>query len=310
MAEVDRPDSNASPDTISVLTWNVRGINDHRKVRKILRYLHRHDIDIALLQVTHLPIDSTILRTRGLQGSIHAAGFTTHARGVITWVNPNKLLKLEPSVTDKEGRYTITRCRGKGLELLLVNVYSPNYDKPDFYRKWADMVGLHPCGRILCGGDFNLIRDPVLDRSGGPERHTSASARTLDGMLVRFDLSDVWHHRHPTQGGYTHYSAYYDVHTRMDYWCVARQLLTHINTCKILPRTYSDHSPWLLVFDTPRAGVPPFTWRFPPYSLLDVAFKEELADAIELFFEKNVGSVDSFQTVWGAFKVYTRYCHI
>lgn len=34
--------------------------------------------------------------------------------------------------------------------------------------------------------------------------------------------------------------------------------------------------------------------------------KEELADAIELLFEKNVGSVDSFQTVWDAFNVYIR----
>lgn len=74
----------------------------------------------------------------------------------------------------------------------------------------------------------------------------------------------------------------------------------------VLPRTLSDHSPLLLVVDTPKKTIHPFTWRFPPYLLLDPAFKNELAEAIETFFATNIGSVDSFQTVWETFKVYIR----
>lgn len=198
---MDKPNSKPNPDTIRELTRNVRGINDHRKVRKILSYLRRYGMNVALLQETHLPLDSPILRYRGFQGNIHAAGFTTHARGVLTWVNPSSSLILEPLVTDQDGRYTITKCKGKGLDLLIVNIYGPNYNNPDFFKQWADKVDLQEGGYILCGGDFNLIRDPALDRSGGPERRITAAARTLEGVLVRFDLRDTWRQCHPAQGG-------------------------------------------------------------------------------------------------------------
>lgn len=118
---------------LNILTWNMRSLNDYRKLRKVLLYLTRHNIDKALLQKSHLPPNSPVLRSRGLQGNAHTAGFTSHARGVITWVNPKSQLKLEPLDTDPEGRFVISRCRGKGIDLTLVNIYGPNFDNPIFY---------------------------------------------------------------------------------------------------------------------------------------------------------------------------------
>lgn len=123
---------------INILTWNVRGLNDHRKLRKVLAYLTRWGIDIALLQETHLPLLNTMLQHRGLQGNIHVAGFVSHARGVITWVNPKSELKLEALDLDPEGRFAISRCSGRGLGLVLANIYGPNYDNPNFC---VDLLG-------------------------------------------------------------------------------------------------------------------------------------------------------------------------
>ncbi|KAJ1082372.1 hypothetical protein NDU88_002540 [Pleurodeles waltl] len=52
--------------------------------------------------------------------------------------------------------------------------------------------------------------------------------------------------------------------------------------------------------------IPPLTWQFPSYSLLDSVFREELATAKQDFFRNSIGSVDSICTVWEAFKVYIR----
>lgn len=158
--------------------------------------------------------------------------------------------------------------------------------------------------QFLWGGDFNLVRNPNLDRSRGPERRPCAAARALEGVILCLDLSDVWHFRHPNIGGYMHYSAYHNLHKRIDYWLVSPTLLDKVRDCRVLPRTMSNHSPLLLSIATPKKGIPPFTWRFPPYSLLDPVFKSEMAEAIETFFTTNVGSVDSFQMFWEAFKVY------
>ncbi|KAJ1201927.1 hypothetical protein NDU88_005731 [Pleurodeles waltl] len=53
-------------------------------------------------------------------------------------------------------------------------------------------------------------------------------------------------------------------------------------------------------------SIPPFSWRFPPYSLLDSVFQEELAKAMKDFFQINKGSVASVGDVLETFKVYTR----
>lgn len=83
----------------------------------------KHTIDIALLQETHLPINSPLLRSRVLRNNVHASGFNTHARGVITWVNPKSPYTLTPLETDNDGRYTISKCQGRGMELIIVNIY-------------------------------------------------------------------------------------------------------------------------------------------------------------------------------------------
>lgn len=75
------------------------------------------------------------------------------------------------------------------MDLIVVNVYGPNFDCPEFYKTLADTAGNHTDGLFLWGGDFNLVRNPNIDRSGGPERRFSAAARALEGAMIRKDLA-------------------------------------------------------------------------------------------------------------------------
>ncbi|KAJ1119249.1 hypothetical protein NDU88_007435 [Pleurodeles waltl] len=52
--------------------------------------------------------------------------------------------------------------------------------------------------------------------------------------------------------------------------------------------------------------VPLFSWRLPPYLLLESVFREELATMIRDFFQINNGSVASVCKVWETFRVYIR----
>lgn len=215
MVEKSHLDATHTPSELRALTWNIRGLNDHRKVHKVLHYLKRHNIDLALLQETHLPLDSPILKSRGLCDNINVAGFTTHARGVLTWVNPNSKYTLTLLHDEPQGRYVISRCTGNKLDCIIVNIYGPNYDCPEFYRSVAKITDKHADKELIWGGDFNLIRDSNLDRSGGPTRQISAAAKNIESIMVCNGLKDVWHYNHPERGGYTHYSAYHNLHTRI-----------------------------------------------------------------------------------------------
>lgn len=156
------------------------------------------------------------------------------------------------------------------------------------------------------GGGINCILDPHLDRSKGPPRCSADAAIAFKNIMSADDLLDIWRHRFPSTRSYTHYSSVYDTHTRIDYWLLSGRLESRVLDCNHLPRTYSHHSPVQLTLSCHAPRIPPFTWRFPPYLLLDTVFREELAIAIEEFFFNNIGSVPSFAVVWESFKVYIR----
>lgn len=176
----------------------------------------------------------------------------------------------------------------------------------EFYRNLASVARTFPTSQSLWGGDLNLILDPALDRSAGPPRRPSAATQAMQAEMISHDVEDVWRYKHKAQGGFTHYSAYHDIHTRIDYWLASSCLLRRVSACTVLARTLSEHSPLLLELESPKKAFPPFTWRFPPFSLLDPQFRGELAEEIDVFFEANIGSVDNFQSIWEAFKVYIR----
>ncbi|KAJ1207185.1 hypothetical protein NDU88_002577 [Pleurodeles waltl] len=68
-----------------MVMWNVRGLNDARKVRKVVAYLHKHKVYRAILQEMHLAPGSPMLTPRRLQGQFLVAGFTSHTWGVLVW---------------------------------------------------------------------------------------------------------------------------------------------------------------------------------------------------------------------------------
>ncbi|KAJ1100061.1 hypothetical protein NDU88_005150 [Pleurodeles waltl] len=102
------------------------------------------------------------------------------------------------------------------------------------------------------------------------------------------------------------YSSQHDIHMQRDFWLLLWKLLPRVQQCESLPRTYTDHSMVVLKLKLGSPHSAPFTWRFPPYSLIIVAFREELRQAIEEFFFTNIGMVDKSATVWETFKVSIR----
>lgn len=248
---------------LKLLTWNVRGLNDHSKLRNIIAFLKRRNIDLALLQETHLQPDSTLLKTNSLVGLSHTAGFSSHSRGVLTWVNPKSGLQLEHCVTDQAGRYIITRCHNRETNFLIVNSYGPNYDDPQFYLSIAALIKGFGTLPILWGGDLNCVLDPALDRSKGAPRAPSAAAKIILDVALQLHMVDVWRARSPQQGGYTHYTAFHDIHTRIDYWFISASLMAQVQSGTILARTFSDHSPILLELNV-LSRSPPLSMAFSP----------------------------------------------
>ncbi|KAJ1162848.1 hypothetical protein NDU88_003313 [Pleurodeles waltl] len=90
---------------LRLITWNVRGLNDARKTRKVIAYLRNHKVDIAILAP-----NSPMLTSRRLQGQFVAAGYTSHSRGVLIWASKETDIGLSLVAADPGGRYVVARC--------------------------------------------------------------------------------------------------------------------------------------------------------------------------------------------------------
>lgn len=135
-------------------SWNVKGINHPVKRSKVLSHLKSLAADIIFLQETHLKLDSKDkLKCRWIE-NIYQSNFSVKARGVAILIQKGVPFKLKTLKTDKEGRYIILSGEMHSFPITLVNVYAPNYDKPDFFKKVFNLIPNMSQTNLIVGGDL------------------------------------------------------------------------------------------------------------------------------------------------------------
>ncbi|XP_069481509.1 uncharacterized protein [Ambystoma mexicanum] len=97
-----------------------------------------------------------------------------------------------------------------------------------------------------------------------------------------------------------------DAILRLDYLLVSASGLLHCEQCRILPKTFSDHSPVTLICNPSTTKSRLLQWRFKPGSLQDQVFASELCDEISTFLDINLGTVTSPSTIWETLKCFIR----
>ena len=68
------------------------------------------------------------------------ASFSSQSRGVAILFNNNFEFKVQKVHKDAGGNFTFISLTTMDKDLLLVNVYGPNRDSPEFYDKMEDHV--------------------------------------------------------------------------------------------------------------------------------------------------------------------------
>lgn len=94
---------------LRLCTWNVRGVHNPIKRRKILTFLKKEHIDIALLQETHLDDAEHLKLQQGGIGQVFFSSFTSRSRGVAILVRKSLPFSNTECVKDRYGRYVIVK---------------------------------------------------------------------------------------------------------------------------------------------------------------------------------------------------------
>lgn len=110
---------------ITLLSWNVRGLNNKFKRSLLFKYLNTHKPHILFLQETHLTGSKVLaLRRAWVRQAFHAT-YSTYARGVAILINKSLPCKVVRVITDPGGRYIILLLEIHTVLWALVNVYLP-----------------------------------------------------------------------------------------------------------------------------------------------------------------------------------------
>lgn len=105
-----------------------------------------------------------------------------------------------------------------------LNLYAPNEDCPNFFKKMASKLADEGEGIIVVGGDYNCVLNSNLDRLPAEKGPRTRKSVTLQGMMDGLGLIDLWRFHHPRNRDYT----YRSMEVTLDWICFLFQRRMYI----------------------------------------------------------------------------------
>uniref|UniRef100_A0AAX7TPZ0 exodeoxyribonuclease III n=1 Tax=Astatotilapia calliptera TaxID=8154 RepID=A0AAX7TPZ0_ASTCA len=150
---------------LKIISLNVKGLNNVVKRQKLLSFLKKEKIQIALLSETHLnDLEHSKLK-RNWVGQVFYSSYNTKSRGVAILIHSNLPLTTEKVIKDKEGRYILISGFLFRESVFIGCVYGPNSEDVSFFPNLLTHVSAIASPYLVLGGDFNCVPDPRADKS-------------------------------------------------------------------------------------------------------------------------------------------------
>lgn len=141
---------------LNFCSWNVKGMGQLIKRKKILSTLKARKYDIVFLQETHLSALENKKLRRDWVGQVFYSVGSSKSRGVTILVHKHLQLKSNRICTDDIGRIII-ETEIQGHPMILANIYAPNLNDPAFFGMLECKIREVQNGSsypVVQGGDF------------------------------------------------------------------------------------------------------------------------------------------------------------
>lgn len=125
---------------IRFISWNVKGLNNIVKTKKVLSHLQSLKGDIIFFQETHLrTLDVSRIKSAWISHCFHSK-FGVKARGAAILVHKNVAFEPESVVSDSNGRYVIVSGILQTIPVVLACIYGPNWDNDTFFAHFFSVL--------------------------------------------------------------------------------------------------------------------------------------------------------------------------
>ena len=304
MSVSDRITHSSINDKFTLVSWNVKGLGHVVKRDRVFLHLKSLKPDVIFLQETHISVNEQRRLRANWISQVYQAPFTRKSRGVAILFRKNVPFHLDCMTADPYGRYLMISGHINSLPITMLNIYGPNIDNPDFFRKAFDLIPAS-ASNVIIGGDFNCYLDPVLDRLSTKPPPAITSVGILNDLIKTRNMVEIWRLQHPTDREFSFYSHVHKSYTRIDYFLIASELLPSVTTSTYHNILISDHSPVSLNFKNILSS-PKYSWRLNPLLLEDQSFIEHMNGRIDEFLVTNDNGEVSDSILWETFKVVMR----
>ena len=288
---------------LSFSTFNCRGLQDSFKRKTIFSYLHKKKDDIIFLQETHSSAADEKFWASQWGGHSWFCSFASNSRGVAIFIRSNHQISVNSIDKDPAGRFIILNIVIDGFNLVLVNIYGPNKDDPDFFFDVFARLDNINHSHLLVAGDMNVALGP-LDYKGSRPTHSNINSRNaLHSLIDEFNLMDVWRNEHPNLKVYTRHQKNPLVFSRLDYILASSELADNITNTNIICGVKSDHSIVKCKLSTDEPPKGKGYWKLNCHYLHhDADFVNFIKSKIDEFKDIHKDSSSDPHVIWDAFK--------
>ena len=110
------------------------------------------------------------------------------SKGVMVLIN-NNFDQEVTMVRDPNGNVLILEISIQKQKIILVNIYGPNEDKPQFYKNRKQKIDNE---NVLICGDWNLVIDPNVDKENYTTINNPNARLAALSFLENMDYMDAW----------------------------------------------------------------------------------------------------------------------
>lgn len=270
----------------SLLSLNVRGLNNPSKRKSVFKWLKRSRYDVVILQETHSTVQTESMWKPDWPGPAFFAHGSNNCRGCCTLVREELDFKPVSIKADRNGRFFIMKCEITNDPVTIINVYAPNKDSEyiEFMHNLDDslsMIDVSNLNDIVIGGDWNIVRNDELDKLGGSIASKPNGNNCIDMLMSKFNLNDVWRVKNPQVKRYSWRQPNPLIQCRLDYWLISDSIFDKVKNADIIPSIRSDHSAITLMFQNiSNLQKGPSFWKFNCSLLSDSNYVTEMRNKL------------------------------
>ena len=140
---------------LSIITFNINGLNAPTKRQRLAEWLQKQDPYICCLQETHLEARDTYrLKGKGWKKIFHANRDQKKA-GVATLILDKIDFQAKAVKRDKERHYIMIKGSIQEEDITIINIYAPNIGVPQYVRQMLTNMKREINNNTIIVGDFN-----------------------------------------------------------------------------------------------------------------------------------------------------------